>query len=241
MKSAFTYLIISLLSPLVLLGQEFPIEYDGYIPKKPIQEFGIFAGPSLGFLRGSPAVETNNVYKRYLKLGYTIGVSATHRFSDKIAIKGLALRETKGGIVKAENTYFDQVTQAMEAGEIKNEFIYTSYSFPLMFSYTFGRHLRTQVSMGPYASYLKKQIVRTTFFRYTKEPFSTGIEDQSGFNKTFEWGAAISVSEKLVISEQTSIVATLINIWGLTDTRSIINYGIKTNNTNVMLGVIFKN
>lgn len=212
-------------------------DYNAYAPKKFFTEIGIYGGPAISFLRGNPAVETNEVNKRYLKLGHTVGISATHVFSDRVGIKAFALLEKKGSIVKSENTYFDQATQTLKQGRTKEDYIYTSYSFPLMFTYSFGKEAKTQVSLGPYASYIKKQIVRTTHY-----PGSTGIEDQSNFNKDLEWGGAISISQRFTLTKTISLSGSILNVWGITDTRSIKNYGItKTNNTNFLFGIIFKN
>lgn len=233
----FCLFFVLAMVPFSAFSQAEPKNYEPHMPKPVISQFEIIGGPGISFLRGSRAVESNGVNKRRVKLGSTVGVSATHAFSSRLSLKSLVIRETKGGELHSQNTYFDEVTQAMKVGQTEEEYVFTCYTITMMFSYSAGRKTKTHLSVGPYLSHLEKQIVKTSH-----SPGSTGIWDQSDFNKEFEWGASISVSHQFRVNKSIFLSGSILNVWGLTDTRRPEKtYGVtKTNHTIFLLGIIIK-
>lgn len=211
-------------------------DYKAYARKKNISEFGILAGPSLSFLRGSPSVETNEVYTRYLKTGYTIGVSAAHNFSQKLNLTAILVFESKGGVTRNTVTSFDPSSQTSKQGDSKSEYIFRNVTMPITLKYRLSQKANWQVGLGPFLSYLENQILN-------RDLSPTGFdwrEEQSALNKNFELGLSISLSRDFRISGSRLINISLLNNLGLTDTRQVKGYGpVKTNNTNLLIGVTF--
>jgi hypothetical protein len=203
--------------------------------KKLLNEFAIYGGPSLGFLRGSAPVETNEVYTRRPWIGYTLGISLTHNFSERIALEALLLWEKKGGSVTFVTSYFNEATQTMENADVRNDYVFTTYSMPLFLRYLIGKKKQSAIGIGPYASYLKKQIVENSTSYGAR-----GFWDETEFNKDMEWGVAMLASHRLQLTEGFSLRVTLMNTLGITDIRDPNYFGpVRTNNTTVLLGFVF--
>ena len=213
-------------------------EHANYIPysrKHLISSIELVAGPALGFLRGNPGVDNNAVNNRAFKPGFTYGIGLNHRINEKLEGRLLLLAEKKGSVVNRKNLYFDMDSQTLKEGKTKEEFIYDYYSFPLLAAYSFDKKNNLQVSAGPFISYLRKQLVRTTH-----QPQGTvGIEDQTDFNKKIDFGCALSFSYRVAVNNRISLKAQVLNTLGLINTRSLSNYGVmRTNNTSLLLTIM---
>jgi hypothetical protein len=192
-------------------------------------------GPSLCFMYGGAEEDLNTVDSKDPLIGYSIGVGLVHSFEASFDIRASLLYERKGGIINHEGSYFDQQTGTMQEGESSDEYKYDCYTFPLQARFRAGIFT---FGLGPYVSYLKKQ-VKVTTFSFT----SSSVADESYLNRNFDFGASISISCDVPLNSKFSISSTIQNNLGLVQTRNIsyVNDGtIKLNNTAILIGIIYK-
>lgn len=238
MNKAFAILpfVVAFLSVQCLLAQNAP-DPSTLTRKRFFSKIELAGGPSLSFLRGNPSVDNNAINSRAFKLGYSFGFGATHPLSEKIELTGMLLIERKGTIMNFTSTYFDDATQTLKIGEIKDDYKYDYRSLALILDYSFGRKTTFRAGVGPYISYLENQVVKRT---YTPQG-AWNLEDQILFDKRWDFGCAIKFSCIVPLNKKISFQTQLLNLWGLANTRADPNYGvIKTNNTNLLFGIIIK-
>ncbi len=206
-------------------------------PKKIISKIELLAGPSLSFLRGSPYVDNTDINTRSLKNGYTLGLMFTNCLKRNFSLTGAVLYEKKGSISTFTSTYFDEVSQSMKEGKVENDYTYDYISIPLIMEYSIGKRNSLKFGAGIFTGYLLKQTMK--ILRTPQGP--GGVEDQTDLNSHFDFGTALKIGYEIPVSEKISIDFQVLNTLGLINTRSDPNYGvIKSNNTSLLFGVIFK-
>lgn len=219
-----------------LLAQEIQ-ERSTYQSQRFKSKIEIQGGPGLSFLRGSAYVKSNEVYSRSLKLGYSFGVGLTQLVGRNFEVTANILFERKGGIVAHYDTYYDEITQNFKQGNVKENYIYDYYTFPILIKCFLGTDGIYQVGLGPYFSILERQIVKTTF----SPQGIISIEDQTSFNHKLDLGVTINFSRYLRINDQLSVKISVLNNWGVANIRAYENYGVlRTFNINLLLGFIIK-
>lgn len=212
-------------------------ELTNYYPKKLISSVEIMAGPAISFLRGAPYVDNNEITTRSLKRGYTFGISIVNPLTENFDLAVTFMFEKKGSISTFNSTYFDPVSQSMKSGTVENDYEYNCISMPLILGYSIGKRKKINFGVGLFTSYLTKQTL--TIFRNPQGP--GGVEDQTDLNTKFDFGAVLKLGYEIPISDKAKLNIQFLNTWGLINTRADPNYGtIKTNNTSLLFGVIFK-
>lgn len=233
------FLLLFLAATISLAQPNLPSEAElsKYYPKKLISNVEIMAGPAISFLRGAPYVDNNEITTRSLKRGYTFGISIVNPLKGNFDLAVALMFEKKGSISKFNSTYFDPVSQSMKFGTVENDYEYNCISIPLILGYSIGKRKKLNFGVGLFTSYLTKQTM--TIFRNPQGP--GGTEDQTDLNTKFDFGAVLKLGYEIPISDKTRFNIQFLNTWGLINTRADPNYGvIKTNNTSLLFGVIFK-
>lgn len=212
-------------------------ELPGFKRKIFFDSYKIAAGPGFSTLRGSPYVDNNSVTSRKAKVGYSFGLTLNHSLSRKFGFESSVFFEKKGSISSYNSTYFDPISQSEKQGKIKNIYAYDCVSLPLMILYSPDKNNRIGLALGIYTSYLIRQTMKIEYVPQGPG----GIEDQTNLNTLFDFGISQQIEYLYPLSPKLSISTKLLNIRGLTNTRSDPDYGIvKTNNTSFLVGIMFK-
>ena len=231
--------LLLFLSPFCLLAQKDDPKLIEYKANKFIQEIGIFAGPSINFLRGNLEVDDGFQNERKLLVGRSVGVKIRSKtFLKKLTLSVAFMFDRKGGKSLSTGEYFDLADQVLKLGVIEFRYKYKYYTIPLRLEYAFGKKNKFKIEGGGYTSYLKKQ-VREREELFSSDPFSSF--EETDFNYTMDYGVSMGVSYTLPIHQSFSISIELINNLGLRNIRPNLNPGqeMKTNSTALLIGIVF--
>ena len=203
--------------------------------KRFISNVSFEIGPSLCFIYGGAEEDEYTVDSKDVSKGYSFGIGATHALTDRFDIRMSLLFERKGGIINHEGTYFDNETQTLKEGTVSDEYKYDCYTVPVIASYRAGIF---RFGVGPYASFLQKQIKVATY------SFSaSNVTDETHLNNKFDFGMSFIVSCDISLNSRFSISPTIQNNLGLIHTRNISyenDRTLKLNNTVLLIGIIYK-
>ena len=202
-------------------------------------EIQILAGPSISFLRGNLEVDNNFQNERKPKYGYSIGIGFNRRLIKDFSISYGLIFEKKGGVSHSVTTYFDQVDQSLKQGTIEYEYNYEYFTIPVQIFHRIGKTNKFSFGIGPYLSYLKRQIrVRRSLF----PPGNISYDDETDVNTMFDFGIMASISFKVPINSKNFLSIQIANTLGLLNIRPNLYQGqvMKTNNISLLVGLITK-
>ncbi len=202
-------------------------------------EIQILAGPSISFLRGNLEVDNNFENERKPKYGYSIGIGFNRRLIKDFSLSYGLIFEKKGGVSHSVTTYFDQVYQSLKQGTIEYVYNYEYFTIPVQIFHRIGKTNKFSFGIGPYLSYLKRQIrVRRSLFL----PGNISYDDETDANTMFDFGIRASISFRVPINSTNFLLIQMSNTLGLLNIRPNLYAGqfMKTNNTSLLIGLIAK-
>jgi len=193
-------------------------------------EFGLEGGPSLISLRGNDIIDDLNDPT----IGFTGGLFFQYNFNKIIALRTNLAYERKGSIVKQQtydsssNSYWD----------VKTNLNFDYLTLPLLNRAPFGNRVLFFVNTGPYLGYLLKQ----TYVESGENIPTKTLVATSSFKK-FDLGVSAGLGLLVPIKQNLAFSLEARNNLGLYDISAtpIINDGsVKTNSTNLLLGIVYK-
>lgn len=213
-------------------------DVSGTTRKQLLSRVEIIGGPNFSFLRGNTSVDNTFENTRKIRNGISIGVGFYHRLNRSLDLNVKILYEQKGGISETVGAYYDTTSQSLKQGTVQSNYRYDYYSMPILLDYRFGKRQQFSVGVGPFASYLQKQIVTQKFL------FSGSIDtfDRIAYNTKFDLGLALKIGFNISLTEKRDMSLQLLNTLGLNNTSLVSNPGQKTNSntTSLMIGIILK-
>jgi hypothetical protein len=190
-----------------------------------------FAGPNIGFLRGTYFYTDSERYQRPM-VGFTVGVGTSYHAYKNLDFTALIMLEEKGA-----KQYYSYNAGQYEA-EI--EYTYRNYTLGLLPVYRFGSNRKFGVGLGPFISYLDK-LTLDEFYHTPPQYFKT---DQTPYNVDWEFGITFQCDYQIKIGKNLSLDLRVLNQLGLTNTNNDNKYPIygevKTNAISFLIGVTYK-
>ena len=185
----------------------------------------------MSFLRGLENIEEYH----NPTLCYAAGINYQYSFNESFSFFSALDYERKGSVANATAT--DQSGEPV--GEIVAHANYDYLVLPLLARFSFGKQLKMFMNAGPYVGYLLKVTSVTDendIIPYTE----LDVTDES---YKYDFGISAGLGMKIPIKNKISFNVEVRNNLGLVNTRSapIEEEGgaVKTNSTNLLLGVTF--
>jgi len=207
------------------------ITYTGYSQDFNKHEIGFEGGAGVSFLRGLENIEE---YQDPM-LSYAVGVSYQFSFSESFSFFSALDYERKGSVVNVTAT--DQ--SGNKIGELV---VHTNYDYlvlPLLARYSFGNQIKMYINAGPYVGYL----LRVTSVTDENDIVPHTELDLTGDSYKYDFGISAGLGAKIPINNKMAFKVEVRNNLGLVNTLSapIEEEGgsVKTNSTNLLLGVTF--
>lgn len=219
-------------------AQEQKPDYNAYAPKKFFSEIEFYAGPGIGYLRGSAAV-SNNSNKRKIKIGHSYGIGLVHKIGKKLHLNNKLLFERKGGVSEVTGTYFDQTTQTYNRGKSLHDYTFNYYTLSVAITRAFDEKNRFRVGAGPYVSYLGKQTLQlTNLFNGS----IGNINDQTEYYAKFDFGISTLICYQLPFSSKFQLNFQLLSTLGFANVilNPYENMVMNTTSTSFLIGFISK-
>ncbi len=217
-------ILIFLISSIQILAQSLE-------QKKGSLEKFFFAGPNIGFLRGTYFYTDSERYQRPM-VGFTVGVGTSYQAYKNLDFTALIMLEEKGA-----KQYYSYNAGQYEA-EI--EYTYRNYTLGLLPVYRFGSNRKFGVGLGPFISYLGK-LTLDEFYHTPPQYFKT---DQTPYNVEWEFGLSFQCDYQIKLGKNLSLDLRVLNQLGLTNTNNENKYPIygevKTNAISFLLGVTYR-
>lgn len=199
--------------------------------KKGSLEKFFFAGPNIGFLRGTYFYTDSERYQRPM-VGFTVGVGTSYQAYKNLDFTALIMLEEKGA-----KQYF-----SYNSGTINDEIEYTyrNYTLGLLPVYRFGSNRKLGIGLGTFISYLDKLTVDE--YSYPLPQFFK--RDITRYNVDWEFGLSFQCDYQLKIGKNLSLDLRVMNQLGLTNTRDVTQYpvhvDVKTNAISFLIGASYK-
>lgn len=193
-------------------------------------QIGANIGPNYNFFYGSPSLDNGGTPTVY----FTGGISAEYGLGKVLSLASGLYFNKEGK--RADQLWDYSNPKAPLVFHYKSSYNYLS--IPLMLKASFGKNVRFFVNAGGYFSYLtsasskayfsnNKNTMQKSTFTEVYMPFDFGVSSGIGFSAP--------ISSRLSIAVECRNYTGLMDIGDETTIRPI-----KTNSTNVMLGVTFK-
>jgi hypothetical protein len=191
----------------------------------------IFIGPSFGLLRGSGFDTGSEKYQR-TKLGYTVGIGTNYHVSEPFDFSAQIMMESK--VTKQYISY--------NGGQYKAEIKYSfrSFTFVLLPVFRIGTSRKFGVGIGPYGSYIQKQVLD----EYYHNPPTYFKSDYTEFLLDWEFGLSFQCYYQIKVNNSFHLSLKLLNQLGLTNINNTEKYPVfgevRTNATSVLIECTFR-
>jgi hypothetical protein len=144
-----------IITNVIALAQKTEPGSETYIlkSKRFIDKVEVFGGPSLSFNHGNKLVDNYNdgliTNKRFMKVGYTFGLSVYHRVKDRLTLNARILFDQKG--TKSELNSYSYTSRSI----VNSEYSYNYLTIFLAPNFLIGKHKNISISLGGYFSKIK--------------------------------------------------------------------------------------
>jgi len=191
---------------------------------------GFEGGAGISFLRGLEFIE--NYHEP--AMCFTAGISYQYSFSESFSFFSALDYERKGSVVNATAT--DQSGNLI--GEIVAHANYDYMVLPLLARFSFGNSIKMFMNAGPYVGYLMK-VTSVTEENDVIPHTELDLTDES---YKYDLGISAGLGVKIPIKDKMTFNVEVRNNLGLVNTLAPIEEdggAVKTNSTNLLLGVMF--
>jgi len=193
-------------------------------------EIGISTGPSLISMRG------NEIIDEFHKstIGFSAGSSFQYHFTRVVTLRSDVTFERKGSILRYNLT--DMNGNSLGENTTRSRFDY--FNFHVMAQANFGQKVSFFMNAGPYCGYLLQQTEVTE-----GDYVGHSATNNSSLFKHLDFGITTGLGLAFPVKSNFALSLEVRNNLGIYNVSSlpVINDGtIKTNSTNLLLGISYK-
>ncbi|AEA44588.1 porin family protein [Fluviicola taffensis] len=189
-------------------------------------DFGIEGGPNLSLLTGTTVFNTKFDPKIFASAGFIFQYNTKKFLSFKTGVS----YQQKG--YQQSITLVDPFGNNAETGKHSSRFDYLT--LPILVKATFGKKINFFVNAGPYVGYLLNVTSRYKSPSYSGEQKATNSFNRWDFGISAGLGIGVPINDYWVISLEAR------NYTGLTNISPFANSNLKTNTTDLRLGVVYR-
>lgn len=189
-------------------------------------DFGIEGGPNLSTLTGQTTFNTKFDPKIFASAGFIFQYNTKKFLSFKTGVS----YQQKGYQMK--DISFTDVAGNIDKGKAISHFDYLT--LPILVKATFGKKINFFVNAGPYVGYLLNTTNRL------KLENSDNKQTVTNSYKRWDFGVSAGIGIGVPINDYWVVSAEIRNYTGLTNISTFANTNLKTNTTDLRLGVVYR-